>query len=126
MLYTRLREDGLGFEPQRNLMTRTRHLDGGGSVAADDSGNVYVVFHANLQEEKADESTRAVYIARSADDGASFTTEAPVDAKRSGACSCCGLKALAPSKGTLLVSYRSAADKVNRDMTLLRSSDGGP
>src|SRR6266581_4116624 len=42
MLYARLNDAGDGFEPQRNLITSATGLDGGGSVAADDAGNVYV------------------------------------------------------------------------------------
>src|SRR5207237_2312354 len=46
MLYTRLTDDGTAFEPQRNLIQSAVGLDGGGSVAADRDGNVYVVWHA--------------------------------------------------------------------------------
>ena len=35
MLFARLDDDGTAFETQRNLMTYTQGLDGGGSVAAD-------------------------------------------------------------------------------------------
>jgi len=45
MLYTRLNDTGSGFEPQRNLMLMTDVLDGGGTVAADATGNVYVAWH---------------------------------------------------------------------------------
>src|SRR5262249_15111530 len=47
MLYARLDDTAKTFEPQRNLMTSTMNLDGGGSVAADEKGNVYVVWHAH-------------------------------------------------------------------------------
>ena len=46
MLYTRLNDAGDGFEPQRNVIQRRPGLDGGGSVAADAEGNVYVAWHA--------------------------------------------------------------------------------
>src|SRR5262249_43476538 len=36
MLYTRLNEAGTAFEPERDVITAARGLDGGGSVAADD------------------------------------------------------------------------------------------
>jgi hypothetical protein len=42
MLYARTTGEGQSFEPQRNLMTSTKDLDGGGTVAADQQGNVYV------------------------------------------------------------------------------------
>ncbi len=46
MLYTRLNDAGDGFEPQRNVVQTKPGLDGGGSVAADREGNVYVAWHA--------------------------------------------------------------------------------
>ena len=46
MLYTRLNDAGDGFEPQRNVIQHKPGLDGGGSVAADREGNVYVAWHA--------------------------------------------------------------------------------
>ncbi|HJZ95654.1 MAG TPA: hypothetical protein VKE70_04065, partial [Candidatus Solibacter sp.] len=45
MLYTRLNDSGDAFEPERNLMHRSFGLDGGGSIAADKDGNVYVTWH---------------------------------------------------------------------------------
>src|SRR6478735_5529736 len=67
MLYTRLNDAGDGFEPQRNLMTSTAALDGGGSVAADARGNVYVIWHAAAKGAPQDESHRAVFMAWSKD-----------------------------------------------------------
>jgi hypothetical protein len=49
MLYTRLNDAGDAFEPQRNVIQRRPGLDGGGSVAADGEGNVYVAWHAPKQ-----------------------------------------------------------------------------
>lgn len=46
MLYTRLNDAGDGFEPQRNVIQKRPGLDGGGSIAADAEGNVYVAWHA--------------------------------------------------------------------------------
>ncbi len=45
MLYTRRNDTGDSFEPQRNIMQQSHELDGGGSIAADDVGNVYVAWH---------------------------------------------------------------------------------
>lgn len=39
MLHARLNDAGTAFEPQRNLMTSSFGLDGGGSVAADTASN---------------------------------------------------------------------------------------
>src|SRR5438445_4922405 len=45
MLYSRLNDNHTAFEPERSLMTRTFGLDGGGTVAADSAGDVYVAWH---------------------------------------------------------------------------------
>lgn len=46
MLYSHLNDGGTAFEPQRNVIHAAVGLDGGGSVAADDAGNVYIAWHA--------------------------------------------------------------------------------
>src|SRR5262245_11204086 len=86
MLYARLNDAKNAFEPQRNLMQSGRALDGGGSVAADKEGNVYVVWHAG-SEEKGEEHRR-VRIAASTDDGKTFTPETPAGKEETGVCSC--------------------------------------
>lgn len=120
MLYTRLADDGTAFEPQRMVNQEAFLLDGGGSVAADPVGNVYVVWHSGNGE-----ANRRVWVARSTDDGASFAREVPADPGKAGACGCCGLKALADREGAVYVLYRSAREIVNRDMLLLTSTDRG-
>src|SRR3954453_7297052 len=45
MLYTRLNDAGAAFEAERNLMHRSFGLDGGGTIAADARGHVYVLWH---------------------------------------------------------------------------------
>src|SRR3954464_7567890 len=47
MLYARLNDAQTAFEPQKNVITSNVGLDGGGSVAADATGNVYVAWHAS-------------------------------------------------------------------------------
>src|SRR5262245_54234731 len=47
MLYARSNASRTAFEPQRNLMTDTVDLDGGGSIAADQGGRVYVAWHGH-------------------------------------------------------------------------------
>src|SRR5260370_40573046 len=46
MLYARINAAGTAFEPERNVIQSAYGLDGGGSLAADNLGNVYVVWHA--------------------------------------------------------------------------------
>ncbi len=125
MLYSRLNKSGDGFEPQRNLMTSTTHLDGGGSVAADAEGRVYVVWHGHRVTGPQEEQDRGVFIALSADDGRTFAPERQVNPRETGACGCCGLKAFADTGGRLEIVYRSARAEVNRDIILLVSTNHG-
>jgi hypothetical protein len=55
MLYARLNDKGDAFEPQRNVIAEAMGLDGGGSVAADEAGHVYVVWHAPQPGQKGEE-----------------------------------------------------------------------
>lgn len=125
MLYARLNDAGDAFEAQRNLMTKTSALDGGGTVVADGAGNVFVVWHAAEGAPGRGEAGRAVFLAASADDGVSYAPERRVNARPTGACGCCGLQAFADAKGNLWTLYRGAERAINRDMLLLFSADGG-
>jgi hypothetical protein len=125
MLYSRLNGSGTAFQAQRNLMTSTAHLDGGGSVAADSAGKVYVVWHAHSKGGSQDEQGRGVFVATSTDDGRSFRAEQQINPAATGACGCCGLKADTDAKGRLAVLYRSATAAGSRDTTLLCSEDRG-
>lgn len=124
MLYSRLNDKGM-FEPQRNLMRKTFGLDGGGSVAADAEGNVYVAWHGQAAGASEGEGGRRVWLARSSDDGETFAEERAIFDQPTGACSCCGMRLFADSNGNLLALYRSARDVVHRDVYLLASTDRG-
>jgi hypothetical protein len=124
MLYTHLNDAGTAFEPERNLITWAAGLDGGGSVAADGEGNVYVAWHASRGGQEAGEAGRAVFVARSDDEGKTFRREEQANPKPTGACGCCGMRAFADTDGTLYLAYR-AANEISRDMTLLISRDRG-
>jgi hypothetical protein len=124
-LYTRSSLDGRRFEPQRNLSGGVYSVDGGGSIAADASGQVYAVFHGNRQTEGRGEDHRALWIARSANDGATFAAEAAAWQTPTGACGCCQTRALATAPRGLTILYRAATGMVHRDMYVLGSNDGG-
>lgn len=123
LLYTRLRDDRSGFEAEHNLMTSTYALDGGGSVAADQKGNVYVTWHAPRVGGPKGEAGRAVWIARSTDDGRTFSPETKANSEPTGACGCCGLRSFVDRRGVLYTLYRTATSVLKRDMYLLVSED---
>ena len=125
MLYARLNDRRSGFEPQRILMQRTFGLDGGGAIASDATGNVFVAWHAKQAGATQGEAGRQVWVAASHDDGKTFTTEAPAWSEPTGACGCCGMAMFAASDGTLFALYRSATGNVHRDIYLLASQDRG-
>jgi len=125
MLYTRANAAGTAFEPQRNLMSETTTLDGGGAIAADGRGGIYVAWHANSVNGGGGEDERRVWVARSADDGVTFGKERAVSDAATGVCGCCGLRLAATPAGDLHLLYRSATDKVHRDIYSLVSRDHG-
>ncbi len=125
MLYARLNDAGTAFEPQRNLMQSTFGLDGGGALAADSAGNVYVGWHAKGEGAKEGEAGRRVWLARSTDDGKTFAAEAPADNELAGACGCCGMTLFAAGDRRLYALYRAATENVHRGIHLLVSKDNG-
>lgn len=128
MLYTRMNALGDAFESQRNVMQISGGLDGGGAVAADKFGNVYVSWHG-LGEEDGHlvngEQHRRVWLAQSADQGRTFAPEKAISPPELGACGCCGMGASTDLEGNLYLLYRTAREIVHRDMYLLVSSDRG-
>jgi hypothetical protein len=123
MLYSRLNDVHTAFEPERSVMTRTFGLDGGGSIAADPRGNVYVSWHGKAPAAAEGEAGRQVWVAESFDDGKTFTPERPAWSQPTGACGCCGMALYADRKGTVRALYRSATENVHRDIYLLTSYD---
>lgn len=130
MLYTRLNDAGDGFEPQRNVIQQKPGLDGGGSVAADREGNVYVAWHAPEKHHVGgghggDEADRTVWVTRSRDEGKTFDVETRAIKADTGVCACCGMNIFAGDKGKVFVVFRSAREMVNRDIHVLASDDYG-
>jgi hypothetical protein len=123
MLYARLNIAGTAFEPQRNVMQFAVGLDGGGSLAADKSGNVFVAWHG--RGDVPGEENRRVWMAVSRDGGETFEREVGANPDPTGACGCCGMRAFADESGAVYMLYRAATKRVDRDMCLLVSKDGG-
>lgn len=119
MLCARMADDGTSFESQRNVIASHPGLDGGGSIAADDRGNVDVAWHAPSVP-KAAEQDRRVWVARSTDDGRTFATEVDLSDPATGACGCCGMR-LFTAGGKVWALYRGAAEQVNRGMYLVEA-----
>jgi hypothetical protein len=125
MLYTRLDDSFRKFEKERNVITEAWGLDGGGSVAADREGNVYVMWHASKPGNTNGEAGRALFVARSTNDGKTFAAEELAITEPTGACGCCGMKGFVDADGNVFALYRAASEKVNRDETLLISRNKG-
>jgi hypothetical protein len=120
--YSRMRASARRFEPNREVGQDRRGMDGD-AVAADDRGNVYIVWHAAGDIEG--EAHRRVYVARSRDDGAHFDPDRAI-IDTGGACGCCGLRAAIDSRGRLNVLYRAAGDDVHRDAAWVSVGASGP
>lgn len=125
MLYSRLNDAGVAFEAERNLMTCTTALDGGGTVAADGAGRVFVAWHGRTSGAPAGEDARRFFITRSEDEGQTFATERAAIDRATGACGCCGSRAFVDRSGDVWALYRAATGGIKRDMILLESSDHG-
>ena len=123
MLFTRLDDAGTAFEPERSVSAGSPGLDGGGSLAADARGDVYVTWH--VSPTGRGEAAGGVTLARSTDDGRTFAPARPVRVPPTGQCGCCGMRAFADRTGALYILYRAAGQGIHRDTTLLVSQDQG-
>ena len=125
LFYTRSKAGGAAFEEQR-AMSGDWIMDGGGAVAADTSGNVYVFYHGGKGGGMHDEAGRRVLVRISHDSGASFDEEKIISPDGLGVCGCCAMQAFADSKGRIFVIYRTSADGgKSRDIATMFSSDHG-
>src|SRR3954469_14911714 len=99
LYYTRLEPGQTAFAPQRSLLGDTAALDGGASIAANEKGDVYVVWHGKPAGTGGDESARVVFVARSKDNGQTFSARVIGNADFAGTCACCSIKGLATPSG---------------------------
>lgn len=116
---------GAGFTAQHDLREESINLDGGASIAADAKGRVSVMWHGAAADATPGEQNRVVFVKRSEDNGATFGPAKIANPADKGVCACCSLKAFATPDGELLALYRAARSREQRDMVLLRSTDGG-
>lgn len=125
LFYTRSLDGGRTFEALRDLRAGTRALDGGASVAASASGEVFIVWHGALEGAAPGEINRRVFAMKSTDNGQTFAAPRNVSEDDPGVCACCSLKAFVAPSGELVTLYRAAREPGQRDMTVLSSKDGG-
>ena len=125
LLYARKAAGAKAFEPERNLMTKTYVLDGGGSIVAGAGGQVYVGWHGSKTVQPGKETDRAAFLAVSSDTGKTFSAEREISPAQSGSCACCGLRLGIDGKGDLNVLFRAAFSAVDRDLLWLKSTDKG-
>jgi len=125
LLYARKAAGGKSFEPERNLMTKTYVLDGGGAIAAGPGGQVYVAWHASKTVQPGKETERAAFLAVSPDAGKTFAVEREISPPKSGSCACCGMRLGVDAQGAVNVLFRAAFSALDRDLVWLRSKDRG-
>jgi hypothetical protein len=123
MLYARLNDGRTAFEAERNVMQFAAGLDGGGTVAADSQGRIFVAWHGRGASEG--ELHRRVWLARSNNEGKTFEREVPALDEDTGACGCCGMRGFVEKDGEVRFIYRAATENTHRDMFLLSSTDHG-
>jgi len=126
MLYTRTQRRGHGNSSRAYLINvLAGGTGGGGTVAADSDGNVYVAWHASAPGNERGETGRAVFVS---------ATPGMKAEPSNGKCAPTRnrrrlrllrpMRAFADSSGRLYLAYR-AANEISRDMTLLVSRDHG-
>lgn len=125
LLYARKAASGRKFELERNLMTKTYVLDGGGSLAAGPDGAIYVAWHASKTIQPGKETDRAAFLAISRDAGKTFGDEREISPPKSGSCACCGIRLGVDGQGAVNVLFRAAFSALDRDLVWLKSMDQG-
>lgn len=126
LYYARMKKGDTRFESAKNLLGDMRNLDGGASIAADASGNVAVVWHANPPAGPADELHRSVFAAISTNSGSTFSEPRILNRDATGACGCCALSAAFRSPGQLQIIYRAAFTGMDRDVMNLSGPISSP
>jgi hypothetical protein len=117
--YTRSTDGGRTFEPERNV-AETQTDCHSATVAADQEGNVWVFWLDGVLRGPANPPMAApIFMARSTDDGRTFTRKEAVRHDHPGpACACCRLEARVRADNRIYLSFRSAYRNV-RDVFLL-------
>ncbi len=115
VLYSRL--TAAGFAPPSNVVAAGTGLDGGGAIAADATGAVFVCWHAAAGA--TDDGSRVALARRSGDGGESFGPERQLLSWKSGMCACCEMGAVGDGAGGALLLLRVATANADRDQFAL-------
>ncbi len=112
------------FSREQNLLSWTRHLDGGGSLAVDSRGNLFVAWHGRGDSPVEGEMGRQVFMSVSVDGGETFSRERAIAEAPQGVCSCCGMRVHTDQQDGVHILYRGLRNQL-RPMVHLQSTDHG-
>ncbi len=121
VLYARLDDAQTAFEAPRAMSSARAGLEGGSAVAADDSGRVWIAWHAPSKPD-ASVKERALFVVESRDEGASFGPERVVLPSRVSACA--NLQVITEPNGALGLIYRSHVDGKFKDREFFERGSG--
>lgn len=124
LYYTHRRTSGerIAFMPQQTISAGWP-VDGGGAIAADHEGRVFVLWHSGSAG--ATEQERRIFLRISSPPTGEFGEPRSINPPASGVCPCCAMQAATDREGRLYVVYRAARQGIHRDIILLISEDGG-
>ncbi len=117
VFYTRSTDGGQNFSEPRNVAPRSNGVDGA-TLAADASGDVYVVW-ANTGQGPESPLSKTLMFVFSTDNGSTFSAPRALDnTYPGGACACCSVRAAMTPDRALFVGFRGAYHNV-RDIYLV-------
>ena len=64
---------------------------------------MYVAWHGRTEDAPVGEAGRRMWVTRSNDEGVTFAPEHPAFTGQTGACGCCGTRALADRRGNVYI-----------------------
>jgi hypothetical protein len=122
IMFARSSDMGVSFEKPVEVVGKNfTSFNGFSTMNAAPNGDVYVAW-LDGRDQPEPEGTLSLYLARSSDGGASFTTNTRIAL---GACPCCR-PAIAFGKGDrVFLAWRKVFDGDIRDVVLASSNDGG-